>query len=215
MRRMGVDEAGRGCVLGALVVGVFVTTEDDARLREAGADDSKALSPARRAQALERLRALGLAEVREIPVEAIDSGNLNVLEEEAIASLIAAHRPDVVHIDALGHPRTLGATRERLLRRLAESGLSPTLVIEPKADATWATVGAASIAAKVHRDACLHTLEATWGPLGSGYPSDPTTRRWLTERMRAGLPWPPFVRTRWATLDKIAQGELFDRKGAP
>lgn len=210
MLRMGVDEAGRGCVLGSLVVGVFLTRADDAALREAGAQDSKALSAARREQARERLLALGAGEAHEIEVSAINTGNLNELEEEAIAALIARHRPDTVHIDALGHPRTLPATRERLLQRLAGHGLAPQITIEPKADATWPTVGAASIVAKVHRDQQLHALEATWGPLGSGYPSDPVTRAWLTERLRSGQPWPPFVRTRWATLDRIAQGELFE-----
>ena len=205
MRRMGIDEAGRGCVLGALVVGAFVTDLPDEALREAGAADSKALSPARRERALDRLRALGDVDVREIDVASIDGGNLNALEEASIVDLIRAHRPDVVHIDALGHPRALRGVTARIEAAARAAGLCPQIVMEPKADATWPTVGAASIAAKVHRDAALRALDARWGALGSGYPSDPTTRGWLASWQATGQPWPPFVRTRWATLTRIAE----------
>lgn len=207
MKVLGIDEAGRGCVLGDLVVaGFFVASLDDDALRAAGAADSKRLSPKRRRAARASLGALGQADVRCIPPSAIDQGNLNALEEEAIVALIERWQPDRVYIDALGHPSTLPATMARLRAAVGRPDLE--LVIEPKADHTYPVVGAASIFAKTHRDEALEALEAEHGPLGSGYPSDPKTRGWLAAWADGRAPWPPFVRTRWGTVRDLAQARL-------
>jgi ribonuclease HII len=205
MRVLGVDEAGRGCVLGALVVGAFCTELTPEALRAAGAADSKALTPARRRAALARLAKLGQPDHRDISAQAIDAGNLNTLEEEAIVALIAAWRPDVVQIDALGHPSTLPATMRRITQSALDRGCRVTVEMTPKADALWPAVGAASIVAKLRRDDLLDALRADHGDFGSGYPSDPTTRAWLTAHAAAAAPWPHFVRTRWGTVRDLAQ----------
>lgn len=206
-RVLGLDEAGRGCVLGDLVVGAFFVDElDDDALRAAGAADSKKLSAKRRNAAREALQGHGTAAVTRIPPSAIDTGNLNVLEEAAIVELIRRFEPEHVYIDALGHPRTLPALRERLLAALG--GLRPALTIEPKADHTYPVVGAASIFAKTTRDEALAEHADAHGVLGSGYPSDPKTRAWLTAHAQTRQPWPPFVRTRWQTVQDLAQAAL-------
>lgn len=208
MRVLGIDEAGRGCVLGDLVVAGFVVdSPDEGALRTAGAADSKILTHERRLAARERLGGFGTASLRRITPSQIDAGNLNTLEEDAIVDLIVALRPELVQIDALGHPATLPAVIRRLSGRLP-AGLTPRFVIEPRADATYAVVGAASIFAKTTRDAALDELRAANGELGSGYPSDPKTRAWLAAWSRSGRPWPAFVRTRWATIDDLAQQSL-------
>ena len=208
MRVMGIDEAGRGCVLGALVIAAFVVDDvEDAVLREAGANDSKKLSAKRRVAARERLQPLGTADVRLVHATAIDGGNLNTLEEATIAALVREHRPDAVFVDALGHPSAIPRAIQRL-QALCGSEVCPSWVMEPKADGTYPVVGAASIFAKTTRDARLHELEATYGALGSGYPSDPKTKAWLQQWARAAEPWPPFVRTRWATIQNLAQLSL-------
>ena len=110
MRIMGIDEAGRGCVLGPLVVAGFVVDGvDDAALREAGAGDSKALSPARRDAAREALGLLGSARVERIPATAIDAGNLNRLD---VPCDLHDHPVEIVQF-ALEH-----ADRRRLLHRV-------------------------------------------------------------------------------------------------
>ena len=206
MRVLGIDEAGRGCVLGPLVIGGFVWEGDgEVRLREAGAADSKRLSPKRRLEARDRLMGLGQGEVREVSATQIDGGNLNHLEEEVIVSLVKEVRPQRVMVDALGHPSTVGRTIARLR---AEVGLACEWVMEPKADATYAVVGAASIFAKTHRDARLDALREAYGILGSGYPSDPKTRSWLAAWGASGEPWPDFVRTRWGTIEAIRQQSI-------
>jgi ribonuclease HII len=200
VRVLGIDEAGRGCVLGALVVGAFVSEAPAEVLRAAGADDSKRLSAKRREQARARLAALGAEGVRVIPATAIDAGNLNELEEEAIVSLVVETRPDHVVLDARGPVSGLGRAVARLSARWRVHGLDPAVTIAPKADATHPVCGAASIVAKTTRDALLAALDARHGPFGSGYPSDPTTRAWLVAWARTGQPWPDFVRSRWGTV---------------
>jgi ribonuclease HII len=203
MRVLGIDEAGRGCVLGALYVGAFVADGvDDATLRAAGADDSKKLSPKRRIAAREKLAALGTAHVTAVEATTIDGENLNRLEEDAIVDLVDRFEPDVVLVDALGHPRTLPTIVARLQSR---TRVRARWTMEPKADGTYPAVGAASIFAKTTRDAALDALAGEFGVLGSGYPSDPETKAWLAGWAASKRPWPAFVRTRWETIRVLGQ----------
>lgn len=206
---MGVDEAGRGCVLGALYIGAFIVDEGvtDADLHAAGADDSKRLSQKQRIQIRKALLPLGYGEVRFVTAEQIDKGNMNTLEEEVIAALVRKWRPDEVYVDALGHPATLPKVVARLARQVAP--LTPKWVMEPKADQTYPIVGAASILAKTERDEALDNIRERYGAFGSGYPSDPATKRWLESWSRAGKEWPDFVRTRWGTITELSQRALF------
>ncbi len=221
MKILGLDEAGRGCVLGDLVVGGFVfdlvglartigpaDLPLQAALRAAGADDSKALSARRRVEVREALRALGEPHTRSISAAEIDAGNLNALEIQAFLDIVAAVKPDHVFLDAPVNPRGIPKLRAHLV---AMSGVN-AWTIEPKADATWPVVGAASIFAKVLRDEGIEALSAEYasqGGVGSGYPSDPVTRAWLSRFLQAGLPLPASVRTRWGTLDNLRQASLF------
>lgn len=205
MRVLGIDEAGRGCVLGALVIGGFVTEDvEEQLLRDAGAADSKRLSVKRRSLARAALSELGQADVRLVSAIEIDQGNLNTLEETVIADLVRTWRPDLVRMDALGPPRGIPKVIARIQAMVGDD-IRPTWVVEPKADHTYAETGAASIFAKTTRDALLDELKKEWGVLGSGYPSDPKTRTWLTDWIRSGKPWPPFVRTRWQTIANLTQ----------
>jgi ribonuclease HII len=217
MRILGLDEAGRGSVLGPLVVGGFVwegpaplDLHAQAPLRDAGADDSKVLSHARRVAIRERLATMGDGRMVSIAATSIDEGNVNRLEEEAFLALVAAVKPDRVYLDAPVHPRGIPRLRERLIR---ESGVADW-VVECKADATWPVVGAASIFAKVARDAAIEAVStlteaAGQGRIGSGYPSDPVTRAFLAARLAEKTALPAFVRTRWGTLDVLRQQGLF------
>ncbi len=215
MRILGLDEAGRGSVLGPLVVGGFVwEAEDQDPLRAAGADDSKVLTHRRRVEIGARLAGLGQGRVRAITAVQIDAGNVNRLEEEAFLSLVAEVCPDRVYLDAPVHPAGIPRLRERLV---AASGVRDWLV-ECKADATWPVVGAASIFAKVARDAAIAELDvatriAGQGGIGSGYPSDPITRAFLAARIAESPPLPSFVRTRWGTLEVLRQQALFGDAG--
>lgn len=187
-----------------MVVGAcWLEEERVSALKAAGATDSKQLSHKQRLARREALSQVAGFGVRSLSPAVIDAGNLNALEEEVFAELILAVRPDRVIIDAPCNPRGIPAFCARLRRRL---GYSPALVVEPKADLNHAPCGAASIFAKVERDAAIAAL----GPeVGSGYPSDPVTRAYLSGYLARGEALPACVRQRWGTLDNLRQQALF------
>ena len=202
---MGLDEAGRGCIIGDLVVGAFwMPTSQVQALKDTGATDSKKLSAKKRQRILELLPEIGRQQRVHITPQQIDNGNLNQLEEEAFVELIAGVCPDVIYIDAPTHPSGIPAVEKRLKQALinrqayTEKTL-PTFIIEPKADLNYPVVSAASIVAKVHRDKGLEQTPAQ----GSGYPSDPKTRNWLKGIIRSKQPFPPCVRQRWGTIENL------------
>ena len=209
MRILGLDEAGRGSVLGPMTDGAYcceASTID--RLIDAGVTDSKLLTAKRRATIRRAITDMGEHAVTCISAAAIDAGNLNTLEEEAFAALIARFSPDQVIIDAPTHPRGIPNFKRRMAGRLAALGVPlPEMIVEPKADLNYPVVGAASIFAKTDRDAAVAAL----GPVGSGYPSDPTTRRWIMARLGEPGPLPACVRSRWGTIDNLRQQSLFSR----
>src|SRR5690606_22152488 len=75
-----------------------------------------------------------------------------------------------------------------------------TVVACHHADSLLSVVAAASVVAKVHRDRAIRSLAEEHGSIGSGYPSDPATRRFLDECIADGGPLPPSVRTTWRTV---------------
>ena len=207
---VGVDEAGKGPVLGSMfAAAVSVTSRDD--LPE-GVADSKRLSPARREHLVGRLReADGIdVGVAEITTDRIDDPetDMNGLAVEAHARAIAA---------ALGgagrSPRVLcdacDADADRFARRVADATPgAATGEAFHGADDDDPLVGAASVIAKVERDAHVATLAAEYGDVGSGYPSDPTTRQFLSAYVDDHGELPPFARASWSTCaDVLAAAE--------
>lgn len=202
---LGLDEAGRGCVLGPLVVGAyFCDAAVLAELKTAGVTDSKKLSPRRRENLLTLLRTKGTGRLLEISPAEIDNGNINQLEEKAFIAHAIHFRPTALYLDAPVHPRGIPRLRERLRTALAAHGLDINMIIEPKADLNHTVVGAASIFAKVQRDARIAAL----GNVGSGYPSDPKTRAWIKGFLDRNEPLPACVRSRWGTIDNLRQQSL-------
>ncbi|WP_435076227.1 ribonuclease HII [Halococcus sp. AFM35] len=204
----GVDEAGRGPVLGSLFV-ACVSADADA-LHE-GIDDSKRLAPARRETLAAELRAdervsVGVVDVT--PAE-IDDGGLNELTVAAMADAI-----DSVVLDGRsGVVDACDTDAARFGQRvISETTAEVDITAEHGADESHDHVGAASIVAKVARDAHIADLAAKHGALGSGYPGDPNTRRFLREYVREHGDLPPFARASWQTsrdvLDAAAQSEL-------
>lgn len=198
MKVLGLDEAGRGCVLGPLVVGAFCVEEAGIQaLKDAGATDSKKLSAKKRESLIEPLGLLGEHRLLDVSAREIDGGNINDLELTAFVDHIQHFRPDRVIIDAPVHPKGIPNFVAKLLAAL---DYEPELVVEPKADLNYPPCGAASIFAKVHRDAQITPLGA-----GSGYPSDPKTRAWIQGFFQRDEPLPDCVRTRWDTVRKLRQ----------
>ena len=203
-RVLGLDEAGRGSVLGPLVIGGFACEIGSVeRLRAIGVRDSKLLPAPRRTALHDALAGLGERFSVSFPPErvdaAVDHRGLNRLEADGFARIVRMARPDVVYVDACE------VDGERFGREIAaKAGHRGEIVARNHADRDLPLVGAASIVAKVRRDAALARLEARVGtPIGSGYPSDPETRNYLARILRPGGATPAWVRRSWKTTATV------------
>lgn len=206
---MGIDEAGRGCVLGPMAMGcVVMDTKGWDSLWEIGVKDSKALSPKKRLQLEKEINKIALySQVTLIPPETIDrycaKNLLNVLEAEAAARLIEAYSIEKVYIDAPGK----GGKKFKLqLLDALNPSISCEIIAENKADVLYPAVSAASILAKVSRDRAISDLKKVWGDFGSGYPGDGKTSRFLKKYYEENHDFPDFVRVSWATIQRITTG---------
>ncbi len=172
-------------------------------LAATGVRDSKALSPERRNAVYSRLRAIGERRSFALAPRTIDRyvarGGLNELELETFATLVRALRPDVAYVDACD------PNAERFGRRLASlAGITTRIVSRHHADRDVPVVSAASVVAKVRRDAALERLRrGAEEALGSGYPSDPATQECVRRHVSDGGRVPPWMRRSWATVQRV------------
>jgi len=208
MRVAGVDEAGRGCVIGPLVVGgVSIEKTEIPRLIEIGVKDSKLLSPKKRETLAIQIRELALNcfVVHLSPVEidhVVENGTrlhrLNRFEAHAMAKVVSILNPDLVYVDA----SDVNASRfgEHIAEKL---DFHLEIVSEHKADLKYPVVSAASIIAKVERDRAISKLCAKHGNIGCGYPNDQKTRKFLSDWIKKFGSYPDFVRKSWKTSKKI------------
>ncbi|MBQ4135106.1 MAG: ribonuclease HII [Methanocorpusculum sp.] len=206
----GIDEAGKGPVLGPMVAaGVLVSDDED--LSSLGIRDSKQLSAKKREVIFEEICAsYKTAVVVKSPAEIdVRECTMNQFTVFLHAEVLRTLSPDRVYLDACD------VNAERFgVNVLSASGIDAEVVSEHKADARYAVVGAASIVAKVTRDRIIDELRLEFGEIGSGYPSDAKTVAFLKEYIREhGVP-PACARKSWQTvtdiLSKSAQKNLFD-----
>lgn len=200
---LGIDEAGRGPVIGPMAVGA-VLAEDQQRekLEKLGVKDSKQLSENRRNDLEEQIQtSVRDTRVRLVRARQIDRNSLTELSLDTISDLISSLSPDRVLLDAL----TSESGQKRILRCLEEriTGPIPDIHAESGADHLYPIVSAASILAKVRRDREMARLRSRFGDMGSGYPGDPATRAFLEENLCSDHPSRPFIRTRWKTCRDI------------
>jgi len=204
----GVDEAGRGCFIGPLVV-AGASFEDDKipLLVDLGVKDSKKLTAKKRESLAPMIEAL-TTNVRyfELQPRSIDAvvnrgvklRKLNYLEAAAMASVIRSLNPEEAYVDASDvDDERYGETILRLLR------VKPRLVCEHKADSTYPVVSAASILAKVRRDEIVARLREEYGDFNSGYPSDERAIEWLKDWYREHRSWPCIVRQSWEPVKRV------------
>ncbi|MCE4615500.1 MAG: ribonuclease HII [Aeropyrum sp.] len=211
---VGVDEAGRGSVVGELVVAAYAARTSEKRLlEEIGVRDSKVLTAARRLYIYRDLKGVGFFTVQAIPAREIDRENINRLVTRAIARLVSrvmahyGYLPTSIVIDRYGDE---GGVVDALTALGVQRS---SIIVEEKADTKYPVVSAASIVAKVVRDARIEVLRRLHGVRGSGYPSDPETREWLAEVFRRGGR-PSYVRYSWETVKKLGGPWIGRKRGA-
>lgn len=234
---LGVDEAGRGPVLGPMVYGAFylpLALHRSLLARDYGFDDSKALTPAVRANLMQLLNTPGhpLFEscgyaIKSLSARDISSGmmrpgvavyNLNAQAMDATIELIRGVVEDravdvrEVYIDTIGNPATYQAKLERIFPSLK-------ITVAKKADSLYPCVSAASVAAKVTRDVALGVLyesvlkaqtlkdapNATLDGWGSGYPSDSKCTGWLRRNLDPVFGWGSECRFSWGTAKEMLE----------
>lgn len=200
---LGIDEAGRGSVLGPLVVaGVVVPEKMEKVLERMGVKDSKRLAPHRRTILSRKLKKMFDYEIvvitaREIDEMRADGINLNEIEKNAMESILLKINPEKAIVDAVD------VKAERFQDNLCkDTGVN--VIAEHKADDKYIEVSAASIIAKAERDDQIAQINKEFiksGGIGSGYPSDPKTKEFLTNYSYEEMP--DFVRRSWATVAKM------------
>lgn len=203
----GIDEAGRGPVLGPLVV-AGVACPDPAILKRLGVADSKALTPGKRERLDRQVRDHPelKVEVRSITPEVLDDERrhrtLNAIEVERFQDIARALGAPTVIVDAAD-------VDARRFGRQVAAGLPDAVVVsEHKADEAHLVVGAASIVAKVARDAAVAELARRLErrlpmPLGSGYASDPLTRDFVRAWHARFGDLPEGTRRSWAPMREL------------
>ncbi len=204
----GIDEAGRGCVIGPLVVaGVLVKEENLLAFKEMGVKDSKLLSSKKRERLAPEIEKMAEKHVivmispKEID-HAVSSGRklhkLNRLEADTMAQIIDALKPDEVFVDAAD------VLEERFKHHIQERVSAKTVITSRhKADSIFPVVSAASIIAKVNRDRVVASLRSQFGDFGSGYLTDPRTTAFLRAWLHNNSDYPDFVRKSWKPAKRV------------
>jgi ribonuclease HII len=207
----GVDEAGRGPVLGPLVVaGVKVAETELEKLDTLNLRDSKMCTPKRRDRLALELKKICEIQLEILPATKIDElreeKTLNVIEAELFASVISGLKPiDKVIVDAADANEV---TFQKNI--LANLDFEPEVISQHKADSIYAIVSAASIIAKTTRDHEIQMIKKEIGEeIGSGYPADEVTRTFLTNWIKKHKSLPPHTRCSWKTIKRIIKDNQF------
>jgi ribonuclease HII len=218
----GVDEAGRGSVLGPLIVaGVSIEDSKIPELVRLGVKDSKLLLPQRRRHLFRKIKELASEVTYEkiLPKE-IDKVvfhgerlyRLNYLEAKTMSSILFKLRFDRAFVDCCDTNQArfgqlisdLVAEREGRSFTVGERNpLFDKIVSEHHADRNYPVVSAASIIAKVTRDSYVKRLRRKHGEFGSGYPSDPDTVSYLKKIYETSSQFPSITRLSWITIRRL------------
>ena len=207
----GIDDAGRGPIIGPLVIaGVLMDEERVRELVSMGVKDSKLLTPESRSDLAQKIQAIASkvayheaspAEIDDVVMKGTKLQKLNLLEAKSMANVIVQLNPAAAWVDASDVKPERYA--RQILNELPPSLKRTVLISEHRADGEFPIVSAASIMAKVRRDAAVSALWQEYGNFGSGYVSDPVTIRFLKEWRRTHNSYPPMVRKSWRTLRDI------------
>jgi ribonuclease HII len=194
----GCDEAGRGPVIGPMVVAIVCGDSDS--FKKIGVKDSKMLSESKREFLLEQImniaKSVEYVIVREEEIDrATYKKQLNLLEAVTISSMIKQENEYIVDCPDVNE--------ERFSRLLTELSGNKKIISRHKADINFPLVSAASIVAKVLREREISKIKEELGDFGSGYPSDTRTVTFLRNYFMKNGRMPPHVRRSWKTIYSI------------
>ena len=202
MKICGVDDAGRGSMIGPMVIaGISIEKKNIPKLRKLGVRDSKKLSPKKRELLYkEIINIVDDYHVIRIPPKTIDKyvfeHNLNHLEAKKMAAVITHLKSEISYVDSCD----VNATR--FGREISDLSNKSKVRSYHYADSRFVVVSAASIIAKVSRDRSIARLNKNY-QFGSGYPSDKKSVNFVKKLVSAKKPLPSFVRKSWKPVQKI------------
>lgn len=202
----GIDEAGKGPVLGPMcVAGVVIEEKKISELIELGVKDSKLLSSKKREALVSGIKMLAdryyILEVAPSQIDELRKiMTMNEIMVLCYARVLERLKPEHAFVDAAD----VNALRfgENIKKRYGKA----EIISEHDADKKYPVVSAASILAKVRRDALIKALEENAGvEIGSGYPGDPKTIKFLEDWFQKHGELPEFARNSWETSRRIRQ----------
>ena len=207
MKLLGIDDAGRGPVLGPMTLaGVIINEFEESKIKALNAKDSKLLSPVQRKKIAESLKpAFTHHIVTSSPKQIDNSSNLNYLEAEKTAQIINHLTKDLnekvkVIVDC---PSVNIQAWSNDVQQLLKNPNRIILSCEHKADANHPIVGAASILAKESREEEIYKLKQEYKiDFGSGYPADPKTKKFIQKNFD-NKKYEKIIRFSWNTVKKL------------
>jgi len=206
MNVVGIDEAGKGPVIGPLVMcGVLANSKIKKELKKIGVKDSKFLSSKQREELFTKIINLVKYDLQIINPDVIDehvmseNSNLNKLELLTTIKILKKLKPDQAIIDC--PDVNLENYKNSLLNKIHMD-----LIVEHKAE-KYSVVAAASIIAKVTRDKIIDDLKKSLKvDFGSGYSSDPYTKRFMKKNWNKKKFF-GIIRKSWATYKNIKKAK--------
>lgn len=203
---LGIDEAGRGSVVGPLVIaGLLIDQKDEKKLKEMGAKDSKMLTAKQREKIYAEIKKIAKDYVTiHISAKEIDDErkriNLNRIEAEKMAQIIKALNADIAYVDA---PQVSTEKFKKLLMSMTKN--KTKIVSENHADKNHLVCSGASIIAKVQRDEAIEKIKDKVGvDFGVGYPHDERTREFVRSALKSKKHL-EHIRHSWITVDDLIQ----------
>lgn len=209
---MGIDEAGRGALIGPLVVaGVVVSEENEKKLKKIGVKDSKKLKPEKREKLAAQIEDIAdnilVMRVQPCRIDKLRSEGikLDMIEAIKMAEIIEMGNPNKVYVDALSiNPKRF---QGQILENIRT--VEPEFVVENYADETYPVVSAASIIAKVERDKVIAEIKKKVKyDFGVGYSHDARTIKFVEEMIKKRKPLPTFIRQSWITTQVLIEANL-------
>lgn len=224
MLTIGIDDAGKGPVIGPMIIGgVLINEEQEQRLKKDGIKDSKLILHESRIKLSKLIKENSIAsktiiiEPSEIDSAVESKDNLNTLEARKMAEAINHLNTSNLHDKQIkvivDCPSVNTKSWRSKLMSFIKNKDNLTIICEHKADFNYVSVGAASILAKVIREEEVAKLKKqfiNYGDLGSGYPADPITKDFLKKHGKA-LEKSGIFRKSWRTWKNL-YGESKDKK---
>ena len=196
MQVCGVDEAGRGSLVGPLVIaGVSINRSKIRKLKSMGVRDSKKLTPSQREKLYKKIIKFAdnyyVAKINPSTIDrSVNKHDLNNLEAKYMAKVISKLNPNISYVDSCDvNPSRFG-------KKISKLAKNNNVKSYHHADSRFVIVSAASIIAKVNRDRAIQNLRKKHD-IGSGYPSDPKTKRFVKNYYHNMNKIPNFVRKSW------------------